>query len=81
MGFVQFLITKLVGYDILKSEKELKSSLANVKRELSSVTQHKNALMSDVERKQEEIVTAKKDVANIIIVKDVKTICVLIAKK
>lgn len=63
MGFVQFLITKLVGYDILKSEKELKSSLANAKRELSSVTQHKNALMSDVERKQEEIVTAKKDVA------------------
>ena len=63
MGFVQFLITKLVGYDILKSEKELKSSLANAKRELSSVTQHKNALMSDVEHKQEEIVTAKKDVA------------------
>lgn len=63
MGFVQFLITKLVGYDILKSEKELKSSLANAKRELSSVTQHKNALMSDVEHKQEEIVTAQKDVA------------------
>ena len=37
MGFVDFLISKLVGYDILKSEKELKVSLGNAQRQISSL--------------------------------------------
>lgn len=63
MGLVQFIITKLVGYDILKSENELKSSLANAQRELSSVTQHRNKLMTEAENRQGDINTAQKEVS------------------
>lgn len=62
MGLVQFLITKLVGYDILKSENELKSSLANSQRELSSITLQNNKLMKEAEYRQGEILTAQKKI-------------------
>ena len=52
MGFVDFLITKLVGYDILKSEKELKVSLGNAQRQISSLSQQKEILQESVEGKQ-----------------------------
>ena len=65
MGFVQFLIKKLVGYDILKSEKELRSSLANAQRELSSATHDRNRLMTEAENKQREIITTQKAAAKI----------------
>ena len=34
MGIVNFLITKLVGYDILKSEKELDLALKKAKKDI-----------------------------------------------
>ena len=44
MGFVQFLITKLVGYDIFKSEDELKSSLDKAERKINTLNlRHKEA--------------------------------------
>ena len=73
MGFVQFLIKKLVGYDILKSEKELRSSLANAQRELSSATQDRNRLMTEAENKQREIITTQKAAAKIKEELDVKS--------
>lgn len=73
MGFVQFLITKLVGYDILKSENELKSSLANAQRELSSATHDRNRLMTEAENKQREIITTQKAAAKIKEELDVKS--------
>ena len=59
MGFVDFLISKLVGYDILKSEKELKASLENAQRELSAVTSRNDKLMKEAEYRQGEIVSAQ----------------------
>ena len=59
MGFVDFLISKLVGYDILKSEKELRASLENAQRELSTVTLRNNKLMKEAEYRQGEIVAAQ----------------------
>lgn len=73
MGFVQFLIKKLVGYDILKSEKELRSSLANAQRELSSATHDRNRLMTEAENKQREIITTQKAAAKIKEELDVKS--------
>lgn len=65
MGLVHYLITKLVGYDILNSEKELKVSLDNIQRELSSVTQHRDNLMKEADSRKGEIVSAQKEIEDI----------------
>ena len=65
MGFVDFLITKLVGYDILKSEKELKVSLGNAQRQISSLSQQKEILQESVEGKQGQIISLSQEVTNI----------------
>ena len=65
MGFVDFLISKLVGYDILKSEKELKASLENAQRELSAVTSRNDKLMKEAEYRQGEILTAQKKIEKV----------------
>ena len=65
MGFVDFLISKLVGYDILKSEKELRVSLENAQREMNSLTQQKNKLQESVEGKQGQIISLSQEVAKI----------------
>lgn len=59
MGLVDFLITKLVGYDILKSEKELRASLDNAQRELTTVSLRNDKLMKDAEYRQGEIIAAQ----------------------
>ena len=68
MGFVNFLITKLVGYDILESEKELDLALKKAKkdiedqnRNINDLTEKNNELKETAERNYEQLMSKTRE--------------------
>ena len=68
MGIVNFLITKLVGYDILKSEKELDLALKKAKKDIevqkkdmSVLKEQKNNLKEAAERNYEQLMSKTRE--------------------